>query len=59
MNRADLSSNELHQAAAYRREATKRKSKNPALAARLLDWAEASARRAEEMRCGPLFGGAE
>lgn len=58
MNRADLIANERHQAAAYRREAAKR-TKNPALAARLVEWAEASERRAEELRCGPLFGGEE
>lgn len=59
MRRSDLIANEKHQAATYRREASSRRSKNPALAARLLEWAEASDRRAEEMRCGPLFGGAE
>lgn len=58
MNRADLIAQEQHMAAAYRREAKKR-SKYPALAARLLEWAEASMRRAEELRCGPLFGGEE
>lgn len=55
MNRSDLIANEVHQAAAYRREA-KRRTKNPRLAARLLEFAEASDRRAEEFRTGPLFG---
>lgn len=59
MNRRDLIANEAHIAATYRREASSRAAKNPTLAARLRGWAEASDRRAEEMRCGPLFGGAE
>lgn len=50
--------NERHQAATYRREAGKR-SKSPAVKARLLEWAAASDRRAEELRCGPLFGSGE
>jgi len=59
MRRVDLIANEMHQAATYRREASCRRSKNPALAARLIEWATASEKRAEEMRCGPLFGGEE
>ena len=59
MRRADLIANERHIAATYRREAANRRGKNPALSARLDEWAEASDRRAEEMRCGPLFGGEE
>ncbi|UPT53168.1 hypothetical protein [Synechococcus phage Ssp-JY42] len=55
MNRSDLIANEQAQAAAYRREA-KRRTKNPRLAARLIEFAEASERRAEEFRAGPLFG---
>ncbi len=55
----DLFRNERHQAAAYRREAKRRAAKNPALAERLNEWAEASDRRAECMRAGPLFGGPE
>lgn len=51
--------NERHQAATYRREAASRRSKNPNLAARLIEWAEASDRRAAEMLHGPLFGGSE
>lgn len=58
MTRADLIAQERHAAATYRREASNR-SKNPTLAARLLEWADASDRRAEEPRCGPLFGGDE
>ena len=42
----------------YRREAMKR-ARYPALAGRLIEWAEASERRAEQMRIGPLFGGRE
>lgn len=59
MRRADLIANERHIAATYRREAANRKGKAPAQAARLLEWAAASDRRAEELRCGPLFGGEE
>lgn len=58
MNRADLIARERESAASYRREA-KRRSKNPALAARLLEFAEASDMRAEEFRTGPLFGPGE
>lgn len=54
MNRQDLIAQELTMAAAYRREASRR-TKNPALAAQLIEWAEASERRAEALRCGPLF----
>lgn len=50
--------NERHQAATYRREAGKR-SKSPAVKARLLEWAAASEKRASELRFGPLFGGEE
>jgi hypothetical protein len=46
---------ERHVAATYRREA-KNRSKNPALVEQLLAWAEASDRRVEAMRVGPLFG---
>jgi hypothetical protein len=59
MRRADLIAQERHMAATYRREAANRQSKNPRLAARLVEWAQASDRRAEELRCGPLFGGDE
>lgn len=58
MTRRDLIANEIHQAATYEREARAR-SKQPALAARLLEWAAASRKRAAEMRHGPLFGGKE
>lgn len=56
MRRVDLIANERHIAETYRREATNRAGKAPAQAARLREWAEASDRRAEELRCGPLFG---
>lgn len=59
MRRVDLIANERHIAETYRREAANRRSRNPQLAERLIEWAEASERRAEEMRCGPLFGGDE
>lgn len=55
MTRQDLIAFEQHIARAYRREA-KRRGKYPALVAQLLAWAEASDRRIEAMRCGPLFG---
>lgn len=58
MNRHDMIAAEKAQAANYRREAGRR-SKNPTLAARLVEWAEASDRRAAEMIHGPLFGGSE
>jgi len=56
MSRADLIAQEQTMAATYKREAAKR-SKNPALAAQLLEWSAASLRRAETLRCGPLFKG--
>ena len=59
MNRQDLIAAERYLAATYRREAAKRAKRNPALAGRLLTWAKASDARAEEMRCGPLFGADE
>lgn len=58
MRRSDLIANERHQAATYRREASSRRSKNPTLAARLIEWAEASEKRAAEMKFG-VFGGDE
>lgn len=59
MRRVDLIAQEKHQAATYRREATNRQGKAPEQAARLREWAAASDRRAEELRCGPLFGAGE
>lgn len=59
MNRADLIASERAMAAAYRREAKRRERRYPQLASRLLTWAQASDARAEEMRCGPLFGADE
>lgn len=57
MRRADLIKFEAFIAETYRREAINRRSKNPALADQLMAWSEASERRIEAMRCGPLFGG--
>lgn len=54
MTRDDLIRRERENAALYRAEA-RRRGKNPALAAQLNAWAEASERRAEALRCGPLF----
>jgi len=59
MTRHDMIANETHQAALYRREAKKRRAKNPALADQLDAWAIASMARAEQMRVGPLFGAKE
>lgn len=59
MNRLDLIANERHQAAAYFREAKRRRAKNPALADQLDSWAQASLARAERMRVGPLWGKSE
>lgn len=59
MTRRDLVALERFLADAYRREAKSRRPKYPKLAERLEQWADASTRRAEEMRCGPLFGGAD
>ncbi|MCR5875119.1 hypothetical protein LRS10_13555 [Phenylobacterium sp. J426] len=55
MRVVDLIAHEQFVAATYRREASNRKSKNPALAAQLLEWAKASERRVEALRTGPLF----
>lgn len=55
MRRADLIAMEKHLAETYRREAANRATKNPALAAMLRAWAEASERRCVAMRTGPLF----
>jgi hypothetical protein len=59
MTRRDLIANEIHQAVTYEREAKSRRTKNPALADQMVAWADASRKRAEQMRCGPLFGGRE
>jgi plasmid replication initiation protein len=55
MRRADLIAFEKHVAETYRREASNRKAKAPEFAAILITWAEASERRIEALRCGPLF----
>lgn len=59
MRKVDLIAMERHLAETYRREAVNRRSKNPTLAAELETWAQASLRRVEAMRCGPLFGAGE
>ena len=59
MTRQDMIAAERTIAANYRREAKRRRRKNPALAAELERWADASSARAERMRSGPLFGGKE
>lgn len=55
MRRTDLIAAEVWLASSYRREAAVRRKANPALAARLEEWATASDRRAEEIQFGPLF----
>jgi len=55
MRKADLIAQERWIADTYRREASNRRSRNPALAAQLTAWAEASERRIEALKCGPLF----
>jgi len=56
VNKRDMIAQELQIAANYRREAKARAARYPALAAQLRAWADASVSRAEQMRCGPLFG---
>jgi hypothetical protein len=58
MTQPDLVAFETFIATTYRREAKKRR-RNPKLAARLNELADASAARAEEFRSGPLFRGKE
>ncbi len=58
MRRVDLIALERFLADTYRREAASRQSRYPELAAQLVSWAEASERRVEAMRVGPLFAGA-
>lgn len=59
MKRSDLMELERYLVRTYRREATSRRKRYPEAAAQLDAWAEASERRIEAMRCGPLFGGGE
>jgi hypothetical protein len=59
MTRQDMITAEQDQARNYRREAKRRRTKNPALATMLDTWAQASEARVEAMRCGPLFGRSE
>lgn len=59
MNRRDLIDHELHYARMLRREAKARAGRYPALAEKLTRWADAAVARAEEVRCGPLFGGGQ
>lgn len=58
MTQPDLVAFETFIATTYRREAKKR-GRNPKLAARLNELADASTARAEEFRSGPLFRGKE
>jgi hypothetical protein len=58
MTRRDLIAEEHAMAARYEREAKRRRAKNSALADQLMSWADASRRRADTMKHGPLFGGA-
>jgi hypothetical protein len=55
MRRRDLIAFEKFVAETYRREAANRRGKNPPLGAQLDAWADASERRIEALRCGPLF----
>ena len=55
MRRSDMIAVEHEMARTYRREAAVRRKANPALAARLEEWATAPDRRAEEIQYGPLF----
>jgi hypothetical protein len=59
VNKRDLIAAEHYLAATYEREARARAKKYPALAAQLMTWSDASRKRAETMRVGPLFGGKE
>lgn len=59
MRRRDLIAFERFVAETYRREASNRRGKNPALAAQLDAWSEASERRITAMKAGPLFFEAE
>lgn len=55
MTRDDLLEMERSVARAYRREAQRRRKRNPALAAQLDRWSQSALTRAEAIRCGPLF----
>lgn len=55
MTRQDMIAAERTIAANYRREAKRRRLKNPVLADLLESWAAASEGRLETLRCGPLF----
>lgn len=55
MTRDDMIARERETAANYRREAKRRRPKNPVLADLLEGWAAASEGRLETLRCGPLF----
>lgn len=57
MNRRDLISFERMAADMYRREAKARAKRYPAAAAQLIRWAEASERRIDAIKVGPLFEG--
>lgn len=55
MNRKDLISFEQFCRNLYRREADARRKRQPEAAAQLDRFADASERRIEEIKCGPLF----
>lgn len=59
MNRKDLVALEQHYASMLRREAKSRAKRYPAIAERLNKWADQAIDRAETIRCGPLFTGAD
>jgi hypothetical protein len=55
MTRKDILAMERFYAATLRREAKARAGRYPKVAEQLERWAEAADRRAEAVRCGPLF----
>jgi len=55
VTRHDMIARERETAASYRREAKRRRARNPVLADQLEHWAAASDGRVETLRCGPLF----
>lgn len=58
MTRQDMIAAETFAAKQYRREAARRH-KAPEVAAQLMAWAQASERRVDTLKFGPLFGSAE
>ena len=55
MTRQDLLAFEQFYQSTLRREASKRARSAPAVAEQLIRWADASARRIEAIKTGPLF----